>query len=219
MSAVRGGSASRGLRPRARESRAPSPPESTPPAPWPARRASRNKSSSPAKGESRGLRAEMQERCEPEEARAREGREEARADAVHAAEGQDADHGDRNGGRAEQAGREPEECSESNEEREFQGLDEICRGGMLRLRRHGPHRRKEIGGRVGKAPDPRVAEECEGQGGRAEHSRREPDEVPNAEGQLRVVSRVIPAIPELRDRCHRKETRLPASLGGAVISI
>src|SRR5207249_4973815 len=123
----------------ARESRGPSPLGSTPPAPWPSRRASRNKSSSSAREQSRRVRAEMKDRRESEETCAREGREKTRSDAFQAAKGQAADHGD-------------------------------------------------------------------GERRRAEHPRREPDEVPNAEGEFRVVPGVLPPIPEPRDRRHRKET-------------
>src|SRR5205807_3767236 len=135
-----------GSGPSARESRGPSPLGSTPPAPWPSRRASRNKSSSSAREESRRLRAEMKDRSESEETCAREGREETRSDAFHAAEGQDADHGDSERGGAEQAGREPQEFSESHEEHECERLDEIRGGRVLRLRRHGP-RRGRAGGK------------------------------------------------------------------------
>src|SRR5439155_24532044 len=67
-------------------------------------------------------------------------------------------------------------------------------------------RREEVGGRVGEGLGPEVAEKREGQGGGAEHPRREPDEVPNAEGEFRAVPGVLPPIPEPRDRRNRKAT-------------
>src|SRR5437762_4019716 len=60
--------------------------------------------------------------------------------------------------------------------------------------------------RGGQRSGPKGSGETGGQGGRAEHPRREPDEVPNAEGEFRVVPGVLPPIPEPRDRRHRKET-------------
>src|SRR3989449_6270701 len=104
------------------------------------------------------------------------------------------------------------------------------RGGISRVRRtelqdagdaeHRPghDRREEVGRSLGEGPCPRVSEEREGECRRAEHSCREPDEMSDANGQFGVVSAVMPPIPDLCDRCHREETWLPASLGGAVNS-
>lgn len=88
----------------------------------------------------------MKDRRESEETCAREGREKTRSDAFQAAEGQDADHGDGERRGAEKAGREPQEFSESHEERECERLEEIRGGRVLRLRRHGS-RRGRAGGK------------------------------------------------------------------------
>lgn len=87
----------------------------------------------------------MKDRRESEETCAREGREKTRSDAFQAAKGQDADHGDGERRGAEKAGREPQEFSESHEERECERLEEIRGGRVLRLRRHGSRRGRAEG--------------------------------------------------------------------------
>src|SRR5207247_10938907 len=90
----------------------------------------------------------MKDRRESEETCAREGREKTRSDAFQAAEGQDADHGDGERRGAEKAGREPQEFSESHEEREGERLEEIRGGRVLRLGRHGSRRGRAEGREV-----------------------------------------------------------------------